>query len=84
MLVSIVARWLAAWTLWTFAGGLAVHYGLVAAYDSTLFSALALGLGVWEYRAQLRAGPESGRVIFFGGQLAWLVIVGVQNGLLGD
>lgn len=82
VLVSVVARWLAAWALWTFAGGLAVHYGLLSAYDGTLFSALALGLGVWEYRTRLRAGPEPGRVIFVGGQLAWLVVVGVQNGLL--
>lgn len=83
MLVSVVARWLAAWALWTFAGGLAHHYGFLGAYDGTLFFALALGLGLWEYRTRLHAGPETARVIFVGGQLAWLVVVGLQNGLLG-
>jgi hypothetical protein len=83
LLVAVMARWLGAWVVWTFVGGLAVHYGLLSAYNGTLFSVLALGLGVWEYRTRLRAGPEPGRVIFVGGQLAWLVIVGVQNGLLG-
>jgi hypothetical protein len=83
VLVAVVARWVAAWALWTFAGGLARHYGLLGAYDSTLFSALALALGFWEYRTRVHARPEAGRVIFVGGQFVWLVIVGVQNGLLG-
>lgn len=83
VLVAVVARWIAAWALWTFAGGLARHYGLLGAYDGTLFGALALGLGLWEYRIRVRAGPETGRMIFVGGQFVWLVIVGLQNGLLG-
>jgi hypothetical protein len=83
VLVAVVARWIAAWALWTFAGGLARHYGLLGAYDGTLFGALALGLGLWEYRTRVHARPEAGRVIFVGGQFVWLVIVGVQNGLLG-
>lgn len=82
VLVSVIARWLAAWALWTFAGGLARHYGLLGAYDGTLFTLLAVGVGIWEYRTRLRAGPDHGRVIFVSGQLAWLVIVGLQNGLL--
>jgi hypothetical protein len=83
VLVAVVARWIAAWALWTFAGGLARHYGLLGAYDGTLFGALALALGLWEYRIRVRAGPETGRMIFVGGQFVWLVIVGLQNGLLG-
>lgn len=83
VLVAVVARWLAAWALWTFAGGLARHYGWMGAYDGTLFYPLAVGLGLWEYRIRVRSGPETARVIFVAGQLVWLVIVGLQNGLLG-
>jgi hypothetical protein len=83
VLVAVVARWLAAWALWTFAGGLARYYGWLGAYDGTLFYVLAVGLGLWEYRMRVRSGPETARVIFVGGQLVWLVIVGLQNGLLG-
>jgi hypothetical protein len=81
VLVSVVAYWLAAYALWTLAGGLALRYGWLSAYDGTLFAGLALGLGAWQYRTRLRAGAEPARAIFVGGQFVWLVIVGVQNGL---
>lgn len=80
--VSIVAQWLGAYVLWNFAGGLALRYGVLVVYDGTLFSLLAIGMGVWQYRTRLRAGREPALAVFVGGQLAWLAIVGVQNGLL--
>jgi len=80
ILVSVIAHWLAAWSLWNFGAGLAHHYGLLAVYDGPVFIVLALVLGVWHYRARL-ASPERGRAIFVGGQLAWLVLVLVRNGL---
>ena len=83
ILVSVVAQWLGAYVLWTFAGGLLLYYGLVARYDGTLFGALALVLGVVHYRTRLRGGREQAALVFVGGQLAWLAIVLVQNGLFG-
>ena len=82
LVVSIVAQWLGAYVLWNFAGGLALHYGVLLVYDGTLFSLLAIGMGVWQYRMRRRAGREPALAVFVGGQLVWLAIVGVQNGLL--
>ena len=83
VLVSVIAHWLAAYSLWNFAGGLALHYGYLTAYHGGLFAVLALAGGVWHYRATISAGPDRGRAVFVGAQLAWLVVVLVQNGLLG-
>jgi hypothetical protein len=80
ILVSVVAQWVGAWALWNFAGGLALHYGALRAYDTPFFLVLALVVGTWHYRTRLRAGPEQARLVFIGGQLAWLVIVLVRNG----
>jgi hypothetical protein len=81
-LVSVVTMWLAAWVLWGFAGGLAAHYGALATYDSKLFTALAVGGGVWQYRTQARQGTQSGLAVFVAGQLVWLGLVLWQNGVL--
>jgi hypothetical protein len=43
---------------------------------------IALLGAIFDYRARGRAGPERGLVIFVGVQLAWLVFVLLQNGLL--
>jgi hypothetical protein len=80
--VSIVAQWLGAYVLWNFAGGLALYYGVLVVYDGTLFTVLALGMGIWQYRTRRRAGREPALAIFVGGQLVWLAIVSLQNGLL--
>jgi hypothetical protein len=82
LLVGVVAHWLGAWVLWTFAGGLALSAGALRAYDGSLFGLLALGLGAWQYRMRVHAGREPALVVFVGGQLAWLAIVLLQNGLL--
>jgi hypothetical protein len=81
VLVSVVAHWLAAYVLWNFAGGLALHYGILGAYPGWLFAAVALAGGVWHYRTAVRGGRERGLTVFVGAQLAWLVIVLAQNGL---
>jgi hypothetical protein len=81
-LLSVVTAWLAAWVLWSFAGGLAARQGLLATYDGTLFALVALAGGVWQYRMQLRQGREVGLAVFVGAQLAWLGVVLFQNGLL--
>jgi hypothetical protein len=82
ILGSVVALWLAAYVLWGFAGGLAAHYGLIARYDGSLFAALAVAGAYWQYRAQVRRGRDPGLTVFVAGQLIWLVIVMVRNGLL--
>ena len=81
ILVSVIAHWLAAYVLWTFAAGLAHRYGVLAAYDSYLFVVLAVIVGFWHYRVRVARGREQGLVVFVGGQLTWLVIVLVQNGV---
>ncbi len=82
-LVSVVACWLGAYVLWTFAGGLAVHYGLLDTYHGAVFGLVALGGAVCHYRAQVRAGAPGGLAIFVGVQLAWLAVVLLQNGVFG-
>ena len=84
ILVSVVSHWLAAYVLWTFAAGLAHRYGVLAAYDSYLFVVFAVVVGFWHYRVRLARGREQGLVVFVGGQLAWLVIVLVQNGVFSQ
>ncbi len=81
ILVTVVAQWLGAYVLWTFAGGLLLYYEVVARYDGTLFGVLALVLGFLHYRARVSAGREQAALVFVGGQLVWLAIVLVQNGL---
>lgn len=82
VVVSIVARWLAAYVLWSFGGGLALAYGLLAAYNSPVFAAVTLLGAIFEYRTHVRLGRERGLVIFVGAQLAWLALVLLQNGIL--
>ena len=81
-LLSVVTGWLAAWVLWSFAGGLAARHGLLETYDGTLFAAVALAGGLWQYRTQLTQGRERGLVVFVGAQLLWLGVVLLQNGVL--
>jgi hypothetical protein len=81
-LLSVVTGWLAAWVLWSFAGGLAARHGLLATYDGTLFALVAVAGAFWQYRAQLRKGREVGLAVFVGAQLLWLGVVLVQNGIL--
>ena len=83
ILVSVIAHWLAAYVLWTFAAGLAHRYGVLTAYDSYLFVVLAVVVGFWHYRVRVARGREQGLIVFVGGQLTWLVIVLVQNGVFG-
>ena len=81
-MVFVVGMWLAAWVLWSFAGGLAARYGALDRYDGSLFAALAAMGGVWQYRVQVRQGRDRGLTIFVAAQLLWLSIVLVQNGAL--
>jgi hypothetical protein len=80
--LSVITGWLAAWVLWSFAGGLAARHGLLATYDGTLFLLVALPGGLWQYRTQLRRGREQALAVFVGAQLVWLGVVLVQNGVL--
>ena len=80
--VSIIAYWLAAYVLWSFAAGLAVAAGLLTTYQTPAFAAICLLGAVFQYRAHLQAGRDRGLAIFFGVQLAWLVFVLLQNGIL--
>ena len=84
ILVSVVASWLGAWILWSFAGGLLVHGGVLATYQGAFFAPVALLGAFAQYRVYVRAGRVEGLVVFVGGQLAWLAVVLVQNGALGD
>lgn len=84
LLLSVVAAWLGAYVIWTFAGGLALHYGLLSTYHGALFLPVAVVGGLCHYRMQVRAGRERGLAVFVGVQLAWLVVVLLQNGAFGD
>ncbi len=81
ILVSVIAHWLAAYVLWTFAAGLAHHYGALTAYNSYVFVLLAMVVGFWHYRTRVERGREQGLAVFVAGQLAWLILLLVQNGV---
>ncbi|HEY3065143.1 MAG TPA: hypothetical protein VGL09_05085 [Methylomirabilota bacterium] len=83
LLVSVVSYWLAAWVLWSFAGGLAVHYSVLGAYPGGFFALLAVVGGIWHYRAARRLGRERALPVFVGVQLVWLVFVLIHNGIFG-
>jgi hypothetical protein len=83
VLLSVIASWLCAYVLWGFVGGLAARYGVIAVYDAPFFGLLAVAGGIWQYRTQVRAGRERGLTVFVAGQLLWLLIVMVRNGVLG-
>ena len=80
--VSIIAHWLAAYVLWSFAAGLAVTAGLLTTYQTAAFAAICLLGAVFQYRAHMQAGRDRGLAIFVGVQLAWLVFVLLENGML--
>jgi|RhiMethySRZTD1v2_1073278.scaffolds.fasta_scaffold04161_5 hypothetical protein len=80
--VSILAYWLAAYVLWSFAAGLAVTTGLLTTYHTAAFATICLLGALFQYRAHVQAGRDRGLAIFFGVQLAWLVFVLLQNGML--
>jgi hypothetical protein len=82
VLVSVLSGWLAAYVLWSLAGGLAARYGVLATYNGPLFAAVAVVAGTWQYHTQVRQGRERGLTIFVAAQLVWLVVVVVQNGVL--
>ena len=83
VLVSVLSGWLAAYVLWSLAGGLAARYGVLTTYNGPLFAAVAVVAGTWQYQAQVRQGRERGLTIFVAAQLVWLAVVIVQNGVLG-
>ena len=80
--VSVIAHWLGAYVLWSFAAGLAVTAGFLTTYQTAAFAAICLLGALVQYRAHVQAGRERGLVIFVSVQLAWLVFVLLQNGLL--
>lgn len=81
VVVSVAAHWLAAYVLWSFAGGLAVTAGLFSAYHNAPFAAIGVLGALWQYQTHVRWGREHALAVFVGVQLAWLVWVLRQNGL---
>lgn len=80
--VSVLTSWIAAWALWGLVGGLAARYGVLDHYDGTLFAALAVAAGAWQYRMQVRQGRDRGLTVFVAAQILWLVVVMARNGVL--
>src|SRR5215471_8857662 len=81
LLVSIVAHWLGAYVVWSFLGGLALHYALLATYDGALFALLAVAGGYWQFVTAVRQGRQRALLAFVGVQLASLVTLLYQNGM---
>ena len=80
--VSVVAQWLAAYVLWSFAFGLAFKYGWVRSYEAWWFVLFAIVAGGWHYRVRVASGAERGIMIFVGAQLVWLAVILLRNGVL--
>lgn len=80
-MVTVASHWIAAWVLWTFAAGIAMRAGMITDYESGIFGVVALA-GAWlQYRALADGLRDRARAILVGGQLGWLVVVLIQNGL---
>lgn len=80
--VSVVAHWLAAYVLWSFAAGLAAKYRIIADYEAGWFVLFAVAAGWLHYRARLAGDAERGLAVFVGAQLVWLAVILVRNGML--
>lgn len=80
--VTIIAQWLAAYVLWSFAAGLATKYRLIGDYEAGWFVLFAVVAGWWHYRVRVTAGAERGLAIFVGAQLVWLAVVLYRSGVL--
>lgn len=80
--VSVMAHWLAAYVLWSFAAGLAAKYRVITSYEATWFLLFAIAGGWVHYRARLTGDAERGLYVFVGTQLVWLGIILFRNGLL--
>src|SRR5258708_10090855 len=76
--VSIIAHWLGAYVLWSFAAGLGLTAGMLTTYQSAAFPGICLLGAVFLYRAHLQAGRHSMLAIFVGVQLAMPLICLVQ------
>jgi hypothetical protein len=50
-------------------------------YEPAVFAVVALAGGWLQYRLIVRGAGDRGRVVFVGAQLAWLVLLLVQNQL---
>jgi hypothetical protein len=59
-----------------------VTTGLLTTYHTAAFATVCLLGALFQYRAHMQAGRDSGLAVFFGVQLAWLVFVLLQNGML--
>ena len=80
--ISVVAHWLGAYVLWSFAAGLAAKYRLIEHYEAGWFVLFALAAGWLHYRARLAGDAERGLAVFIGAQLLWLGVILVRNGML--
>lgn len=80
--VSVVAHWLGAYVLWSFAAGLAAKYRVIEHYEAGWFVLVALVGGWLHYRARLAGNDERGMAVFVGAQLVWLGVILVRNGIL--
>lgn len=79
--VAVVAHWLAAYVLWSFAAGLAAKYRLIADYEAGWFALFAIAAGWIHYRARLAGDAERGLVVFVGAQLVWLGVILYRAGV---
>jgi hypothetical protein len=82
VLVAVVASWLGAYVLWSFATAMAARYGVVTADEPAWFALFALAAGWWHYRVRVLAGRDRALVVFVGAQLVWLLVLLYRNGVL--
>jgi hypothetical protein len=82
VLVAVVASWLGAYVLWSFATAMAARYGVIAADEPAWFALFALVGGWWHYRVRVAAGRDRAIMVFIGAQLVWLAVLLYRNGML--
>ena len=82
-MLSVVTGWLGAWVVWGFLGTLAVGGGAGPPAHATHSGAVGRARGAGPCPTQQAQRPGRRVVVFVGGQLVWLGVVLLQNGVLG-
>jgi hypothetical protein len=87
LVASIMARWVVAYMAWALVVGLLHEYGLAPdgrpALSKWGLAPFALVAGVVQYRLVRAGARQHAERVFVWGQIAWLVLVLVDHGVLG-
>jgi hypothetical protein len=88
LVASVTSQWLVMYVVWTVAGALVQSWGIfgeAARTPYTRYGFVVFGtiFGMWQYRLARAGETRSAARVFLWSQLGWLVLVLVEEGVLG-